>query len=120
MATEEQARRIFPHPDAFERNEAEPALDLPETPTKERIDAMYGYGSLGTAQRMLEYPTGTYAVHPEMNAAENMRVHRLNHCVEILKEALEIRLNAPLMDEIRAHLRLMRDEIAVLLDDMPK
>lgn len=67
------------------------------------------------------YPTGIYAgqaIHPEMNATESLRLHRLNHCVEILKEALTIRLNAPLMEEIRAHLRLQRDEIAVLLDDM--
>ena len=110
MATEQQGREIFPHPDAFDRNEAQVALDPPTADNT--------YGSLGPTKSMLDmrYPTGVYALNEQMNAAESLRIHRMNHCVEILQEALTIRANGPLMSEIRLFLRERKDEITTLLD----
>lgn len=91
------------------------AYDIADVPTKEYCDAQQSLGAMKLGFGYINPQNGIANAIPLDTSLEQREFH-ISRCVDILKEAAQIRRDDALMRDIRAWLRRQKDEMAVLLD----
>lgn len=100
------------------------ASDTPTEVTKEYFDKLRE--AQCQQQAAVPMKLGFGYINPQNGIANavpydtslEQREFHISRCVEVLKEAAQIRRDDALMKDIRAWLRRQRDQMAVLIDDI--
>ena len=91
------------------------ADDVADVPTKEYCEAQQSLSPMKLGFGYINPQNGIANAAPVDTTAEQRHWY-ISRCVDLLKEAGQIRKDEALMKEIRAFLRRQKDEMAVLLD----
>lgn len=89
----------------MESDDAAPQQDCEQAPPPMKL----GFGYINPAGAAFPAPVDT---------TQEQHWYHISRCVDVLKEAAQIRRDDALMKEIREWVRQQRDQMAVLLDEI--